>query len=551
MENANDLNLKHVSGHIVDLINNRIFDGTITIQGNRILSVAKNAEVPDQYVLPGLIDAHVHIESSMLVPSEFARMAVIHGTVATVSDPHEIANVLGIQGVEFMIRNGQQVPFRFFFGAPSCVPATTFESSGATIGVSEIEQLLSRKDVYYLSEMMNFPGVLAEDPEIMAKLVIARKLGKPIDGHAPGLRGEAAEKYIRAGISTDHECFTIDEAREKIRYGMKILIREGSAAKNYNELAGLIAEYPEMVMFCSDDKHPDDLIKGHINEMVKEAIRSGNDPLRVLRCAVLNPVNHYHLDVGLLREGDYADFIVVDNLQSFNVLETWIGGQMVSKHGESFIAAVDTDAPNIFKAAPISPGDLKVPSNGQNIGKIRVIRAIDGQLITETLLAEPLIVEDCLQTDPSRDILKIVVYNRYRPAKPAVAFIHGFGIRSGAMASTIAHDSHNIVAVGVEDDNLARAINLVVENQGGIAFVDGRNQMVLPLPVAGLMSAADGRTTASLYEKINLLVKSAGSAMHSPFMTLSFMALLVIPELKLSDKGLFDGKTFQFTSLFV
>ncbi len=536
-----------VSGKIADLINNRIYAGILDIENGKIKSITETSHAPDHYILPGFIDAHVHIESSMLIPSEFARLAVVHGTVATVSDPHEIANVMGIDGVKYMIRNGKKVPFKFYFGASSCVPATGFETAGATLGVDELEELLSSDEIKYMSEMMNFPGVLFNNPEVMAKIAVAKKYNKPIDGHAPGLMGEDARKYIEAGITTDHECFTMEEALEKIRWGMKIQIREGSAAKNFDALVDLLDKYPDQVLFCSDDKHPNDLVKGHINELVKRAVAKGYDPMKVLRSCILNPVEHYTLDVGLLRVGDDADFIVVDNLTDFNVQATYMQGVLVSENGKSLIESVSETEPNVFDAVKISDEDIRVPAQP---GKLQVIKALEGQLITKTLSIDPKIENGAVVSDVDRDVLKLVVYNRYQPAKPAVGFISNFNLKSGAMASTVAHDSHNIIAIGANDSDLVRAINLLIEARGGVSFVEGNEEHLLPLPVAGLMSTGDAYEIAAAYDKLDLLTKAKGSTLRAPYMTLSFMALLVIPELKLSDKGLFDGNSFAFTQLF-
>jgi len=482
----------------------------------------------------------------MLNPSEFARLAVVHGTVATVSDPHEIANVLGIEGVNYMIRNGNKVPFKFFFGAPSCVPATSFETSGATITSSDVSDLLKRDDVYYLSEMMNFPGVLFNDHEVMAKIEAAKRFNKPIDGHAPGLMGNDIRKYIEAGISTDHECYTIDEALDKLKWGMKILIREGSAAKNFDELIDLIKDYPDKVLFCSDDKHPNDLVKGHINELIKRAVGKGYDPLQVLRSASLNPIIHYNLDVGLLRPGDDADFIIVDNLADFNVLETYVKGIQVAKNGRTLIESIEEETPNFFCAKKINESNIRVQTTKE---KIKVIQVFDGQLITKEIVVNPKVSDGSIVSNIENDILKLVVYNRYQPAQPSVAFVNSFNLKKGAIASTVAHDSHNIIALGVNDSDIIRAVNLLIESRGGICFVDGAKEELLPLPVAGLMASEDGYKIAAAYEKLDRLAKENGSTLASPFMTLSFMALLVIPELKLSDKGLFDSKKFAFTSL--
>jgi adenine deaminase len=484
----------------------------------------------------------------MLIPSEFARLASVHGTVATVSDPHEIANVLGLDGIHYMINNGKKVPFKFYFGASSCVPATGFESSGAVIDAGQIDELMRSSEIKYMSEMMNFPGVLFSDEEVMQKIAVAQKHNKPIDGHAPGLKGEDARKYIEAGITTDHECFTMEEALDKIKYGMKIQIREGSAAKNFDALIGLLETHPDKVLFCSDDKHPNDLVKGHINQLVKRAVALGYDPLLVLRSCILNPVEHYRLDVGMLQAGDDADFILVDNLQDFNVIETYVNGALIAKDGKTLIDAVKESEPNIFKATKIAVEDIAVPATSS---RIKVIDARDGQLITGKMEVEAKVENGNVVGDVERDILKLIVINRYKKAAPARAFIHNFGFKSGAIASTVAHDSHNIIAVGATDEDLVNAVNLLIDSRGGISVVDGQAEHVLPLPVAGLMSADDGYKTAAAYEKTDALAKQLGSRLKAPFMTLSFMALLVIPELKLSDEGLFDGSKFEFTELMI
>lgn len=541
-----------ISGQVADVVSGTIFPGEVIVENSRIAAIERVSVAEDRYILPGLIDAHVHIESSMLLPSEFARLAVVHGTTATVSDPHEIANVLGMDGVKFMIRNGRKVPFRFFFGAPSCVPATGFETSGARLGPAEVEEMLSWPEIRYLAEMMNFPGVLHQDGEVMAKLAAAAKYEKPVDGHAPGVLGEDARRYATAGISTDHECFTREEALDKIRAGMKVLIREGSAARNFDELIGLIGDYPEMIMFCSDDKHPDDLINGHINLLIKRALKSGYGLMDVLRACTLNPVRHYGLDAGLLQPGDRADFIIIDHPGHFNVQAAYVDGIKVAENGKSLIDRVKEESPNAFNAMKLSPGMLAIEAVS---GRIKVQQALAGQLITEKKVVAASIADGMVVSDPERDILKMIVMNRYSPSLPAMDFVSGFGLKKGAIASTVAHDSHNIIAVGADDASIARAVNMLVEARGGIACVNGPDILadegaILPLPVAGIMSADDGYTVAENYKLINRKVRGLGSSLEAPFMTLSFMALLVIPALKLSDKGLFDGNTFSFTSLF-
>jgi adenine deaminase len=538
-----------ITGQLVDIKQKRIYPAEITIEGKRIKSIQPvnlSTSQSVNYILPGFIDAHVHIESSMLVPSEFARLAVVHGTVATVSDPHEIANVCGKEGVEYMITNGKTVPFKFYFGAPSCVPATTFETAGATLNANDVRELLARDEIKYLSEMMNFPGVLNKDPEVMQKIAAAKHYYKPIDGHAPGLRGDTAMQYIEAGMSTDHECFTAEEANDKLQRGMKILIREGSAAKNFDALVGLLHDHPDMIMFCSDDKHPDSLVKGHIDQLCARAIQKGVDVFHVLQAACINPVAHYKLEVGLLQEGDPADFIVVEDLKAFKVNQTYVNGELVAEEGKSLIkpkGAEDLKAVNQFNCTPKQVEDFTIAENPNY--QLPVIEALDGQLITNKLPLMPKKENGQLVSDVTQDILKIVVVNRYKNAPIAKAFIKNVGLKAGAIASSVAHDSHNIVAVGVDDESLCRAVNLVIEQEGGISCVGNDQQHVLPLPVAGLMTTADGYEVAQQYSAIDAAAKALGSTLTSPFMTLSFMALLVIPHLKLSDLGLFDGGSFN------
>jgi len=537
-----------LEGQLIDLHICKIYPVAIEIRGGKIHSIVPIPPSPAlPFLLPGFIDAHVHIESSMLVPSEFARLAVVHGTVATLSDPHEIANVCGMQGIEYMIDNGKQVPFHFFFGAPSCVPATPFETAGGAITAADIEQLMARPEILYLAEMMNWPGTVHRDPLVMEKIHLAQKQGKPIDGHAPGLRGELAQKYVSAGPSTDHECFTYEEALEKIKLGMKISIREGSAAKNFDALIDLIDDYPEMLLFCSDDKHPDNLALGHINELVCRAIAKGKDIFDVLRAACINPIAHYSLPVGQLRVGDGADFILVEDLEKFKVLATYIQGQKVAENGQSLIPRIKNEVINHFSTSLKYPTDFRISALGE---KVRIIEALDGQLITPELEGEINVKDGLAESNPDQDILKITVVNRYQDAPPAIAFIKNFGLKAGAIASSVGHDSHNIIAVGVDDTSICRAVNLLIEAKGGVSAVWGDQEEVLPLPVGGIMSPEDGYTVAEAYTQIDCLAKEMGSTLNSPFMTLSFMALLVIPDLKLSDKGLFDGRKFEFTSVF-
>jgi adenine deaminase len=535
-----------VRGNLVDVHQQRIYPAAVNVEAGKIISIEELAEPLSVYILPGFIDSHVHIESSMLVPAEFARLAVVHGTVATVSDPHEIANVCGMEGVEFMIANGKTVPFKFNFGAPSCVPATIFETAGALLNADDVERLLQRDEIKYLSEMMNFPGVLFEDEQVMKKIGAAHRLQKPVDGHAPGLRGDDAKKYIGAGITTDHECFTAEEALDKLQNGMKIIIREGSAAKNFEALIDLLNEYPNQMMFCSDDKHPDSLVLGHINQLCARAVAKGIDIFKILAAACVNPVLHYKLNVGLLKPGDPADFVVVKDLTAFEVVRTFIDGELVAENNISHIKTSKSGLVNNFSCTKKEPGDFKVTVDSA-LSFLPAIEALDGQLITNRVSYQPVIENGVMFSDTENDILKIVVVNRYQDAPVAKAFIKNFGLKKGALASSVAHDSHNIVAVGVDDESICRAVNLVIKQEGGVSAVGDNKEMVLGLPVAGLMSNEDGYQVATAYTAIDKMTKEElGSTLASPFMTLSFMALLVIPHLKLSDKGLFDGDKFEF-----
>ena len=541
-----------MKANLVNIFEKTIQEAEITINNKKIESIyiigKENTSLP--YITPGFVDAHVHVESSMLTPSQFARLAVVHGTVSTVSDPHEIANVVGVPGVEYMIKDGKRVPFKFCFGAPSCVPATIFETAGAVVDPEDVRKMLASDDIGYLAEVMNFPGVLNGDPDMVAKINWARHFNKPIDGHAPGLRGEAAKQYAANGISTDHECFTYEEAREKIDYGVKILIREGSAARNFDALIPLLAEFPDQIMFCSDDKHPDNLVEGHINVLIKRALALGHDLWNILQAACINPVEHYNLPVGLLRENDPADFVVIDNLKDFNILQTYLDGELVAENGDSLIPDLRSEHINQFNCVPKNVSDFASPVVTGSKGKIRVIEALEGQLITNLLIEDLKIENDFIVSDTDRDILKIAVVNRYQNAVPAVAFIKNFGLKAGAIASTVAHDSHNIIVVGCDDQSITDAVNLLIDAKGGVSAVGFGEKHMLALPIAGLMTDVDGYKAAESYTEIDQFVKTRlESRLKSPYMTLSFMALLVIPNIKLSDKGLFDGEKFEFVNL--
>ena len=535
-----------IKGQIVDIYNKKIYKGELVVKGGKIKAIIKKDHQVTDFIMPGFIDAHIHIESSMLVPSEFAKIAVTHGTVATVSDPHEIANVLGIEGIEFMIENGNKVPFKFNFGAPSCVPATAFESAGAVIDSEGIKKLLQKKEIKYLAEMMNYPGVLYDDDEISKKIAWAKHYNKPVDGHAPGLRGDDISKYISAGISTDHECFTHEEGLEKLQKGMKVIIREGSAAKNFEALIDLLPEHFENMMFCSDDKHPDDLLINHINKLCARSIKKEIDLYKVLQAACINPINHYNLDVGTLKVGDPADFIIVEDLVNFKTLQTYIDGELVFSKGISKIESVPFKILNNFNTNKKSISDFRVESNAK---QIRVIEALEGELVTNELIENSLIENGNLVSNIRTDVLKMAVVNRYKNEKPAIAFIKNFGLKEGAIASSVGHDSHNVIAIGSTDQAICNAVNLLIETKGGICALSNSEKKVLPLPIAGIMSDQNGKTIGKEYALLDQMAKEMGSTLKAPYMTLSFMALLVIPSLKLSDKGLFNGSKFEFTSL--
>lgn len=536
-----------LSGQFVDLQKRDIYPVKMQWKGERITKIERVSHAPNSFILPGFIDAHVHIESSMLSPGRFAQAAVAHGTTAVLSDPHEIANVLGSEGIAFMLEDSRKVPFHFFFGVPSCVPATSFESSGDRLPPSDVEELLQRADLYFLSEMMNFPAVLNQDPEVLKKIQAAHRCGKPIDGHAPGLKGEDLKTYIAAGITTDHETETLSEAREKIEAGMHIQIREGSAARNFETLHPLIREYPSRLMFCSDDLHPEMLQSGHINEMVKRALARGYDLFEVLRIACLNPALHYQLDIGVLQKNALASFILVKDLQDFQILQTYIRGRKVFDRGKCLISYRPDKAINRFEARKTTKEDWHLPNQQR---AFRVIEVQDGSLWTGSGRAEA-VDANFLQPMVEKDLLMLAVKERYRDAPLQKAFVRGFGLKEGAIASSVAHDSHNIVAVGADLDSLRTAVNELIDLQGGLVLVGKGEVQTLPLPLGGLMSLEPIGKVAHTYLQLNEQTKKLGCTLQAPFMSLAFMSLLVIPELKLGDQGLFDVKNFRLCGLFL
>lgn len=535
-----------ISGTVVDIVNRRIFGGRIEVGADgRIVAIHPEAQPGPGFLLPGLVDAHVHIESSMLCPTAFARAALCHGTLAAVCDPHEIANVLGVAGVEFMLAEAARSPLYFAIGAPSCVPATPFDTAGAVLDATAVAALLARKDITHLAEMMNVPGVLHGDGEVMAKLAAARRWGKPVDGHAPGLRGEEMRRYRQAGISTDHECCSLEEAREKAAAGMAILLRRGSAARGFQALLPVLHDFPEKCLFCTDDLHPDELLQGHIDEMVRIALAAGHGLFDVLGAASLNPVRHYGLSMGLLQVGDRADWIEVDDVQTFRVQRTVLGGCVVAEKGMARLPEMHPlSRPNHFRLQPLRAEQLTLPARS---GRCRVIGLRDGELLTDQILCQPTIREGAVISDPSRDLLKLAVCNRYaEAAEPALALVRGLGLTAGALAASVAHDSHHLICVGSDDTLMAQAANAVIEHGGGLAALNGQGEMaVMPLPVAGLMCSESCEVAAEQYRLVTAMARSCGCRLAAPFMALSFLALPVIPTLKLTDRGLFDAHRFQ------
>jgi len=540
-----------ISANVCDPVARRIRPATVTVSNGVIASLTWDAIEHDAWILPGFVDAHVHVESSLLPPCEFARLAVPHGTVATVSDPHEIANVLGVPGVEWMLDQAKRTPFKFHFGAPSCVPATAFDHAGATIDSAGVTALLDRRDVGYLSEMMNYPGVVAGDADVLAKIAAAKARGKPVDGHAPQLLGAELEAYVAAGITTDHECVTLAEALEKLALGMRIQIREGSAARNFDALASLVDSHPERCMFCSDDKHPDTLVSGHIDVLVRRAMARGSDLFDVLQVACVNPVRHYRLPVGLLQLGDPADFLVVDDLEKLRIRAVVIAGDVAATDGVCHWPRLESDTPNAFTAGAKSPADFEIRvADADRSRPVRVIEARDGQLVTGQTKAVPRVEGGRIVPDAATDLLLIALVDRHADRPPALALVRNFGLARGAIASSVAHDSHHVVAVGTSAADVARAVNLVIESRGGLAAVGDGRELLLPLPIAGLMSDRPGAEVAARYAELDRFAKQLGSRLGAPFMTLAFMALLVIPALKLGPDGLFDVRAFRPVGLF-
>ncbi len=537
-----------ISGVLIVPQEKRMFGARILIRDGKIVDIMEDGAVNGPCILPGFVDSHVHIESSMLIPSGFAHMAVQHGTVAVVTDPHEVANVAGEAGIRFMIDNAKSVPMKFFFGLPSCVPASPMEKSGAVITSVDVERMIQDEDFYFLAEMMNFPGVIFNDPEVVNKLISTKRVGKPIDGHAPGLEGVDLEKYVFAGITTDHECSTLQEAIKKIELGQKIQIREGSAAKNFENLSPLIKNHSDSIMFCTDDCHPDYLSEGHINKIVSRAIAKGYDLYDVLKVSCVNPVKHYNLPVGQLRVGDDADFIVTNDIKEFKITTTYIKGVKVFDKGEVLFPLKSVPEPEYTFRNDLPPEGLDIVAQ---TSKVNVIQAIDGELITKWSVENIWVDSNMsLPSNIEKDLLKIVLLDRYSDTPPAIAFIRGFGIKVGALGASIAHDSHHIIAIGCDDISIRSALEWLIDNKGGICYANKESVTGLRLPYFGLMTDMAGEMVKKEYIMLNNLLRSAGCTLHSPFMTASFMALTVIPELKINHNGLFDVIKFKSVPLF-
>ncbi len=536
--------------NFVDFYDKQIYPALINFD-EKINFIKKIDEKCSNLIIPGLIESHIHIESSMLTPSRFAQVAVTHGTTAIVADPHEIANVLGLDGINFMRDDAKKTPVKIFFTAPSCVPATKFETSGAIIDSEKINLLLEEKDIVALGEMMNFYGVIHSDSEVMKKIKFAHKYKKPVDGHCPKLTGEKLNKYIKAGILTDHECTTLVEAEEKLGKGMKIMIKQGSYAKNLENIYPLAFKNSDFCFLASDDLEADDLLKGHMNLKLKEIVNLGINPFDAIRMSTFNPARHYNLNVGLLKSGDPADFVILNNLRDFNVLETYINGKLVAKDGKALFELPEVKKMNFFDIKQKNVNDFKINSNKKNgVIKVHVIGLVENQIITKKLI-ETLKVDNYeILPDLGKDILRIAVAERYGNNNLALGFIKGFMLKEGAIASSVAHDSHNIISIGFEKNDITRAINTVIEMRGGLTLV--RNNQVLiriALPIAGLMSDKPAEDIVKKLNRFYLILKALGCTLNSPLMILSFMSLPVVPELKLTDRGLFDVEKFGFINL--
>ncbi len=539
--------MKHLKGNIYDYNTGGFIKG-ILIFDNTIVDIVEDSSIVENcFILPGFVDAHVHIESTMLTPIEYAKECVKHGVVAAITDPHEIANVCGVSGIKYMVKCANQTPVKIFTGAPSCVPATSFETSGALISPADIESLFIEGLCSHLAEMMNFPGVLNGDEIVLKKIEVANRFQKNIDGHAPLLSGINLLNYISKNITTDHECITVSEAIEKIDAGMKIMLRESSASKDFDNLITLINSHPDYIMFCTDDCHPDELQNGYLEKLFRKALLKRYPIKNIIKGSNINAVNHYQLSVGSLKIGDYADFIVIDDLLNFSILKTYINGDLVFD-GINVLFTVQNISPiNKFFINKVSKNDLTIYAKKNSV--INAIEIIPDSLITKHFKFSVCNNQFFLESDITSDLLKIVVVNRYLKAKPNVGFIRGFGLKYGAIGGSVSHDSHNIIVVGVDDASIISAIETIQTGRGGLVAISDHDIDFLPLPIGGLMSDKSCSEVASQYRHINESAKKLGTQLNSPFMTLAFMSLLVIPELKISDRGLFNINTYSFIDL--
>ncbi|MBI5896220.1 MAG: adenine deaminase [Desulfobacterales bacterium] len=508
-----------------------------------------------RYVAPGFIDAHVHIESALVGPAEFARAVLPRGTTAVVADPHEIANVLGTAGIDYMLAASEASPLRFYFTLPSCVPATDMESAGARLTEEKLRPYLGHSRIVGLAEMMNFPGVIHADAEVLAKIASMQAAGKPVDGHAPGLSGHALHAYLSAGIASDHECTSALEAEEKLAAGMRIMVREGTGARNLDDLLPVITpRTARRMMWCSDDRHPRDLMAaGHIDQMVRRAVRGGVDPITAIQMATLNPAEYFRLDdLGAVAPGRRADLVVLDDLNDPVVRQVYSGGRLVAAENRWVDAGAVARPPAAPAAMKVQLDriDFKVTAQGR---RVRVIETVPRQIVTRGTVSDARIVDGLAVADPARDLLKIAVVERHHDSgRTGIGFIRGFGLTRGALAATVAHDSHNIVVVGTSDGDMHAAVAALVAMGGGLVAVDaGQVAAQLALPIAGLMSDQPMTAVCAALDQLLAAARRMGSTLHDPFMTLSFMALPVIPALKLTDMGLVDVAAFKIVPLFV
>jgi len=555
-EEPADLLLKN--GRLVNVLSGEVHPARVAIVDGRVAGwggdyrARRVVDLAGRFICPGLIDAHVHLESSMVSPAEFSRAVLPHGTTAVVCDPHEIANVLGLAGVRYILDASAGLPLTVYVMAPSCVPATDMETAGAALDAADIAQILTYDRVLGLAEMMNYPGVLFRVPSVLAK--IAAAAGRPVDGHAPGLSGKDLNAYLAAGIGSDHECTDPDEAREKLRRGMHIFIREGTTARNLHSLLPLVTPAnARFCHFCTDDRHPDTLLtEGHVDDIVRQAIAGGLDPVLAIQMASINTALYFGLrQTGAVAPGYRADLLVLDDLERVQVAQVYAAGQLVAEGGRCLLFAAELPQVPTQSTVHLNTAVLDLTIRAGQ-GPARVIGVVPGQVVTEDLRLEPAIVDGQVVADPARDLAKIAVIERHHSTgNLGLGLVKGIGLRRGAIASSVAHDSHNVVVVGVADADMRAAVASVAEMGGGqVAIAGGQVQAACPLPIAGLMS---DRPLEQVRDQVAALTKAAqalGSTLPDPFMTLSFLALPVIPALKLTDKGLVDVIKFQVVPLF-